>query len=89
MSSWNQVRPFQMSRMALSLTPKAIATWVELTLSFLAIEDDWLARWILKIVMACSVVRMARVLHAWIEDRNRSSCACVRLDGAYTELTLR
>ena len=63
--SRSQVRPFQISRTAFSLTPKARAT-----LQAPRVWDlfaVWLLSLILKISTACSAVRIALVLQDWIE----------------------
>ena len=66
--SRSQVRPFQMSRTAFSLTPNARATQHGLRLSYRLLESVLLASLILRISIACSAVRIALVLQAWIDE---------------------
>ena len=66
--SRSQVRPFQMSRTAFALTPNSRATLQGLM--FWPLFRAWLESLIENISTACSTVRIALVLQAWIEDKS-------------------
>ena len=66
--SRTHVRPFQMSRIAFSLTPNDLATAAAVKhLLSRVLESRW-SILIAKICMACCNVSIVRVLHAWMDD---------------------